>query len=380
MADYNQGDIVQDYFTITDDNLVPLNGVVLEITVTEDPDGEDFAASWSEIGDGVYKIEFAALKVGEYYYRVEANGLVPPQAWEENFTIGPLALYGAATGVGAYTNTLADLVKRVAVRLNDFKQATATDNGSVDGTTFVDTVRLAAIPASSLKGAGITIVSPTTSDNYMVERRIADSSEANQTLNITPAFPARSLIGDVAWITNLQSRGHQWDDYKNAINEVIAGAGTFHSVPVDYTYPLSFMYEDPTIPIPLHMTKIYGVQYLGPDGWIYDVPFSDQNVRHVPGWSIDFASTRVQINGSWGPTLNGAPVRLLGYGRPAELVNATDFTTLNTSYLVPAAASILRQSKGDAKLLSSASMMDNAAIEAMLAGITQNQPGTIQVR
>jgi hypothetical protein len=232
MADYNQGDIVQDYFTITDDNLVPLNGVVLEITVTEDPDGEDFAASWSEIGDGVYKIEFAALKVGEYYYRVEANGLVPPQAWEENFTIGPLALYGAATGVGAYTNTLADLVKRVAVRLNDFKQATATDNGSVDGTTFVDTVRLAAIPASSLKGAGITIVSPTTSDNYMVERRIADSSEANQTLNITPAFPARSLIGDVAWITNLQSRGHQWDDYKNAINEVIAGAGTFHSVPI----------------------------------------------------------------------------------------------------------------------------------------------------
>jgi hypothetical protein len=339
MADYNQGDVVQDYFSVVDESLQPLLDVEFVVDATEDPDGESFLLEIVEVGDGVYKAFFTAAKTGEYYY---------------------------------------DLVRRVATRLGDFRQIQATEAGASDGSTFVDNKRLAAIPASSLKGAGITIVSPGNA-NYNVERRISDSSEANQTLSISPGFPAQVTIGQIGWVTNLQSRGHWWDDYRNAINEIIAGA-THHKMPVDYTYPGTFLATDPSIPVPLHMTHIYRVQYLGPDNMLHTVPQSSQNLQSVPGWTTDLASGRVIINGSWPSVLNGATIRLSGYGRPAELVDPGDFTSLNVAYIVPAAASLLRQSKGDAKLLSSASMMSNESIESMLGGITMMEPNTIQVR
>lgn len=380
MADYNQGDIVQDYFSVVDSDLSPLQGVLFSVDATEDPDGQPFDLTVVEIDNAVYKVVFTAAKVGDYYYRIVSTNITPEQAWEETITIGPVALYGAATGVGAYTNTLNDLIRRVAVRLGDFRQLTATEQGAADGTTFVDQKRLSAIPASSLKGASITIVSPNTSGNYNIESRVGDSSESTQTLTIYPPFPEAVAIGQIAWVTNLQSKGFWKDDYINAINEVISGSSMFHKMPVDYTYPGTFLASDPSIPVPLHMTHVSGVQYVGPDSMIYTVPFSDQNVQSVPGWSVDFASGRIIINGSWQSVLNEGTIRLTGYGRPAELVNPTDYTTLNVDYVVPRAASILRQSKGDQKLLSSASMMSNDALDAMLGGITIMAPNTIQVR
>lgn len=379
MADYNQGDIVQDYFTVVDGDLTPLVGVEFDVDATEDPDGAIFNLSIEEVGDGVYKAYFTAAKVGTYYYRILTNNITPQQTFEEDWSIGTLSLYGASTGTAAYTNSLNDLIRRVATRLADFKQITATADGSADGTTFVDNQRLSAIPASSLKGASITIVTANNA-NLNTERRVQDSSEASQTLTITPPFPAQVLIGQVGWVTNLQSRGFWRDDYVNAINEVQSGSSMFHAVPVDYTYPGTFLSSDPTIPVPLHLTHIYRVQYVGPDNYLYTVPFSDQNIQTVPGWSVDFASGRVVINGSWQSVLNEGSIRLSGYGRPAEMVNPTDFTTLNVDYIVPKAASLLRQSKGDAKLLSSASMMNNDSIEAMLGGITIMEPNTIRVR
>ena len=378
MADYNQGDVVQDYFSVVDESLQPIQDETFEVDAVEDPDGESFSLEIVEIGNGVYKAFFTAAKTGEYYYRVVTTNISPQQTFEESWTIATASIYGASTGVAAYTNTLSDLVRRVATRLGDFRQIQATSNGASDGSSFVDNKRLAAIPASSLKGAGITIVS-TGSDNYNVERRVADSSESSQTLNITPSFPAQVTVGQIGWVTNLQSRGHWWEDYRNVINEVISGA-THHKMPVDYTYPGTFLASDPSIPIPLHMTHIYRVEYLGPDNVLYTLPQSSQNIRSVPGWSVDLASGRVMVNGSWQSVLNEATIRLSGYGRPAELTDPGDFTTLNVAYVVPLAASILRQSKGDAKLLSSASMMTNESIEAQLGGITIMEPNTIQVR
>jgi hypothetical protein len=378
MADYNQGDVVQDYFSVVDESLKQLLDVEFVVDATEDPDGESFLLEIVEVGDGVYKAFFTAAKTGEYYYRIVTTNVSPEQTFEESWTIATASIYGASTGLAAYTNTLSDLVRRVATRLGDFRQIQATEAGASDGSTFVDNKRLAAIPASSLKGAGITIVSPGNA-NYNVERRISDSSEANQTLSISPGFPAQVTIGQIGWVTNLQSRGHWWDDYRNAINEIIAGA-THHKMPVDYTYPGTFLATDPSIPVPLHMTHIYRVQYLGPDNMLHTVPQSSQNLQSVPGWTTDLASGRVIINGSWPSVLNGATIRLSGYGRPAELVDPGDFTSLNVAYIVPAAASLLRQSKGDAKLLSSASMMSNESIESMLGGITMMEPNTIQVR
>jgi hypothetical protein len=71
---------------------------------------------------------------------------------------------------------------------------------------------------------------------------------------------------------------------------------------------------------------------------------------------------------------------MLGYGRAAELTNPTDYTTINTSFLVPAAAAILKLSKGIQKDLALASMLDNKADGMLLGSITQMQPNTIRIR
>lgn len=378
MADFVQGDIVRDYFTLVDTSNAVITGATLVVGATEDPNGDSFSLTISEIGGGVYKVEFLASLVGTWYYRVDTTGLTPNQSWEETFVIGPVQLYGAELGTAAYGNTLLDLVRRVATRVGDFKTITATENGSADGSSFVDRRRLSAIPASSLKGAELTITSPANSPNYMQGTRISDSSESSQTLTLLPSLPYQVQIGDVAWITNIASRGFWWDQYLGAINETISASFPMHLVPITYTYPDSFVESDPTIPAPLHLTHIYGVRYYDSDGWIRDIPYSDQNLRTIPGWSVD--SGYIRLNGSVPSSVNGMTVQLLGYGRPAELVNPEDFTTLPTSWIVPTAANILKMGTGDQKQLALASMFNNMSDTMLVTAITQVQPGTVRIR
>ncbi len=357
-----------------------LTGVTIVVGATEDPNGDNFTLTIAEIGGGLYKVEFLASLVGSYYYRVDSVGITPIQSFEETFTIGPVTLYGAALGTAAYGNTLNDLIKRVATRMGDFLKVVATTGGAGDGTSFPDSLRLSAIPSSSLKGSSLTIVSPTNSLNYLQETRVADSSEGGKVLTLSPAFPYPVLTGNEGWLTNLMSRGFWRNQYIDAINEVVASSHPMHLVPVSYTYPESFSEDDPSIPAPLHLTHVYGVQYYDSEGWEIDIPYSDQNLRTIPGWSIDAASATVLISGGFRSVMNGMSVRLMGYGRPAELTLPGDFTTLPAAYIVPAAAAILRQAKGDQKQLSSASMLDNRADSFLVTAITQVQPGTIRVR
>jgi hypothetical protein len=379
MADWKQGDTVKDYFTVVDEADTLITGATFDVGSTEDPDGDEFDLVITEIGGGVYRVTFLAAKVGTYYYRVDTNNLDPAQMWEETFTVGPVTLYGAAIGTGAYGNTLGNLIKRVATRVKDFAELEATAQGSEDGTTLFDNLRLAAIPAGSLKGAGICCVYPTTADIYLEERRVQDSSEENQLLTITPPFSGQVQIGDGFHLTNLQSKGYWRNQYRNAINEVIAAIHPMHLVPVSYDYPDLFYSDDPYVPAPLHLTHIYGVQAETEWG-IADIPFSDQNIRGLPGWSVDYSNANILINGSWANTLNEASIRLLGYGRPAELVNFDDYTTVEPGFLVPAAASILKLSTGDQKQLAVASMFENTSMAATLQTITQVQPGTLRIR
>jgi hypothetical protein len=378
MADFAQGDLVRDYFTLVDENNDVITGATLVVGSTEDPNGDDYSLTTLEIGGGVYRVEFLAALVGTYYYRVDTVGLVNNQSWEETFNIGPMQLYGAEIGTAAYGNTLIDLTRRVATAVGDFKEAIATDLGASDGTSFQDQLRLAALPAASLKGANLTIVSPADSVNYMAESRVIDSTETTQTLTLQPPLPGQILVGDVAWMTNLHSRGFWKSQYREAINEAINESFPMHLVPVDYTYPETFWADDPTIPAPLHLTHIYAVQYYDADGWVRDIPYSDQNLRTSPGWSVEAGVIR--LNGSVPANVNGMTVRLLGYGRPAELVNPGDYTTLPTSWVVPKAASILRTGTGDQKQLAVSSMLTNTADTMLVTAITQVQPGTIRIR
>jgi hypothetical protein len=384
MADFNQGDTVRDYFTVLDDAGSPVLGVEWSAGSTVAPDGGDFDLTISEVGSGVYKVEFLADQLGLYYYRVDSQDIDPTYSYEEEFTIGVLSLYGAAVGAGASGNTLLDLVEQVATAVGDFKRVVATTAGASDGSTFPDAKRLAALSSSALKGAALMIVSPASSDNYMQDVRVADNDEDNQILTLIPSLPAQVLVGDVGILTNLHSRGFWWDQYLSAINQAISRMQGIHSVTVDYTYPEVFSVADPTIPTPQHMTHVHTVEVFSSiDGYgtqKYVVPFSDQNNPNVSGWTYDYAAQRVVFHGYYGQVGDGWSVRLVGYGRPAPLVNPTDYTTVNAGWIVPYAASILRTGTGDQKQLATASMLFNNADMMLTAGVTIMEPNTIRIR
>jgi hypothetical protein len=380
LADFVQGDVVRDYFTIQDSSGTNLTGVTFLTGATEDPNGDSFALTVTEIGDGVYKVEFLADEVGTWYYRVDTSGLTPEQSWEETFTIGPNAISGASLGTAAAGPTLNELIQYVATKLGDFLEIEATDAGAVDGSSFQDQLRLAAIPSQGLAGASITVVSPSTSDNYLIERRVSDFAESTQVLTIVPVFPAQISTGDGAWLTNLYSRGFWRTQYVSAINFAVASAFPANLVKLEYTYASSWNQDDPYIPLATHVTHIYGVRIDDGSTDPYLVPYSNQNISSYSGWYWDFGIERLGLAGYWRYAAHGATISVLGYGRPAPLVNADDRTGIDIEWIANYAAEVLKSSKGEQRQLAQASRLENRADLLRPKIITGLEPNTLQIR
>lgn len=384
MADYSQGDFVREYFAITDTSGTELSGVTFTIEETLDPDASAFSLSISEVGGGTYKAEFLASKVGTYYWRIVTSSVSPnpSQTFEGTYVIGPFSLYGSAVGTSAYGVQLGRLVEMTAGQIADYYEVTASENGALDGTSLTDNERLSAMSPGTLKGAELTIISPTSSDNYMVSRRVADSSEANASITLARGFPAQILAGDTGILTNINSRGFHFSQYRRAINNAIVMAFPHHLIPLEYTYPTVFRVDDPTIPLPQNMTHIYGVSFYNLDGNTLDLGMSLQNDANSPGWSVDIPTATVRVNSlyyqSW---IDGWNVRLLGYGRPVELSSWEEFTTVDAEWIVQRAAGALKWAKQDQSGYPIAANLENMASEGSHFKImTPMAPGTIRVR
>lgn len=379
--DFSVGQTIRDYFTIQDSSGVNLTGVTWNVGSTEDPNGDPFTATVTEIGDGVYYVTLFPDTEGIWYYRIDSTNITPAQSFEESFIVEAAAPTANLTiGAAADGPTLNDLIMATAVRNSDFLEVEATQPGSIDGTSFQDELRLAAIPSQSLKGASITIISPDTSDNYLIERRVSDSSEDTQVLTITPAFPAQVQAGEVAWITNLLSQGSWRSQYKNAINEAIASAYPSNLVRVEYTHPDPWDQDNPYITLDASITHIYGVRV---DDGTTDptlIPQSAQNISVYPGWFYDFGLGQLGLSGDFRYAANGATVSVLGYGRSPVLVDATDRTSVDREWIVFYAAEIVKGGKGDQKLMAQASRMENRADIVRPKIITGLEPNVLQIR
>lgn len=380
MADFVQGDWVRDYFTIVDSDNIPIQGVNVVNGATEDPDGESFVLDISEVGSGVYKVQFLADKVGTWYYRVDTVGLTPEQSWEETFNIGPFSLYGAAIGTAATGPTLDDLVKSVATRNGDFLEVRATANGASDGTSFVDSIRLSAIPSQSLQGANLTIVSPIDSDNYRAETRVIDFDEDSSVMVLQPALPVIAQAGQVGQLTNLYSVGAWRTQYIDAINEAIDAAYPGHLIDVEYSYPSLWNQEDPWITLPTHLTRVYGVRVDDGVNMPWLIPMSSQNISTIAGWYFDFSRRQLGIAGNYNQLTHGGTVTVLGYGRPAHLEDGTDRTTVDREWITLYASNVIKMMKGDQRQLSVASMFENSANIMRPKTITGMHPDTIAVQ
>lgn len=380
MADFNQGDVVRDYMTVVDPNVVGITGLDWTIIEAIDPDSLAFPLTIEEIGDGTYRVSFTATKVGIYYYRVSTIGLTPDQEFENTFTIGPFSIYGATIGTAAYGVTLIELVEMVATELGDLLKLEATADGAIDGSNFTDQLRLAAIEPASLKGAGITVFDPATSLNYLAERRIIDSSDDTLQANVVPNFPAQVITGEKALVTNLKSRGWWFSQYVSNINNAILGIFPKHLIPVSYDYPNSFSTVDPSIPVPTYMTHIYAVHAYDGSGQRVVLDHATANNLWGEGWSVNLSDASIAVGGRYNYWLNGYAVRLLGYGRPAKLVAATDFTTVDADYLKVKAAASMLWSKGDQRYFAQAANLNSQADQSMLSAITPIEVNTIRIR
>lgn len=384
MPNFYQGDIVRDYWTVLNESGTQVSGVTWTILETVDPDEEDFSLTITDLGDGLYRGSFLADKVGTYYFLVQTTNLSPEaeQTFEGEITVDAASVGGAVIGVEAHGLTLNDLIQMCAVTVGDFLWTQATTNGAADGTSFVDQQRLAAIPSQSLNGSSITVVSPEDSANYLAERRVYLSDEATQTLTITPAFPAQVLSGTEAWITNLESKGFWRQQYVNAINNAIRLSYPMHLVPLEYTYPGTFDYLDPTIPTPSQLTHLWGVSWYDPytPRW-NPMSMSPSNVPgSAYGWWFDYSTGAVGVGYKDAEALNAYSMKLHGYGRPAPLVEADDITTVNANWIVNRVAEMLLDSKGDQRKLANAARFENKAELYIGLNVTQVQPGTIKIK
>lgn len=383
MADYFQGDIIRDYFSELDINSTPITGDTFVTDNTEDPDGDTFALTVVEVDTGVYRVEFQADKAGTYYYQIHGNS-VPNQYFEETFVVSSL-LSSALVSIGtaAYGTTLLQLIRDVAGELRDFRFVRATANGATDGTSYVDNIRLAAIPSAAMKGA-VFFTTTYGSPNFWKEARVSAFNEVGQVLTLQPPLSFQTLIGDEGFITNLRSQGYTKDDYIDAINRAMRSAFINHAIPISYTYPNPFIAADGTITTPTHMTHLSRVETVDEAGIPLTIPMNPMNKPCYGGWCngwyYDDTQNSIVVRGRYGTYLEGKGIRLLGYGRDKELTEWDDLTSIHPEWIVYTAAASLKRGNRDKQLLADASMIANEADKQFPAAITILAPGTIRIR
>lgn len=383
MANYYQGETIKDTFSVVDPegNLVSGASVVVDETIA--PDGGTFSVNVTDLGSGMYEASFVAAQYGSYYYRVFVD-IDPAQYFDNNFDVDqvglevvPVTVVGISSPFG---NTLYDLIRAIATTVGDFRQLIATS--ASPNTQWVDAIRLSAIPANAYKGANLWMVGPNqASGNFWAESRITASSEAYKNVSLDPSLPVGVSQGDIAWVTNLNSRGHSRDTYIDTINNVVQDAFPNFVTNISAVLDTVVSLDDPSFTVPDQFTHVYALEAQGIEGlsaWF--LPQADQNIPGKSGWYYDYASRKLVIGGYAAQAAVGQEVRLLGYGREGILVNPGDTTALNRAYLVRAAAEMLKLGSGDQKMLASASMYKNQADELLVTAVTMFEPNTIRIR
>lgn len=382
MANYYRGETVTDYFTILDDDSTVVTGAVVSLDVAIDPDGTTFPVTIAEVGNGVYSAQFSADKIGEYYYRLSTTTTDPPQYFEVSVDIEvPVSVSATGTSTSVGGNTLYDIIRYLAEEVGDFREAEATEDGSEDGTSFVSDIDLAGIPANGYAGSSFWIAAPE-GPNFWLERRVQSLAETTQTLTLVRPMPARMYAGDVAWMTNLNSRGWPRRSYINATNAVLQSSFPKHLVEDSYTYSPVMDGETWYLSYPERLTHIYRIAAVTTDSWPYEleVPMSYQSTPGYPGWAVDATNSQLVLSGAWIGNVRGRSLKVYGYSREGILSGPADTTQLEMGYLIPEAARKLTLAKRDQKLLSTVSMLENQAMYREASGITQLEPGTIRIR
>lgn len=230
----------------------------------------------------------------------------------------------ATATTAVLTQTLANLRERVARRLGDFDQLTATSNGTT--TTFIDALNVNSASESML-GRFITMSSGTV-------HRITVFTDGTSTVTFTPAAASTALTatGSVVSVYNKRGKGFSPAQYKSAINDAINDAWPLGMIEIISTISGSFDSTTPEVTVPASMYRVHTVEWQDTNGdWHVILKASRSNES---GWRADAAAGQIRLQGVGANQADGFVIRLTGYGRQDELSADSDTCALNAEYIV----------------------------------------------
>lgn len=282
----------------------------------------------TEIGSGEYRVTFTPTTADQWTVHIVYNSGGVFREWSEVYNVvltDEVTVVVAAASTGALTQTLAQLRNRVADRLGDRVELTATANGTT--TTFIDQLWVNTA-TEDMKGRIMVLA-----DSGEVVR-VTAMNDATYTLTFTPAAASASSTNtsSVANVFNKRGKGFRPDEYKNAINNAINDAFPLGLIEVRSTIGTAYDFESPEVTVPAAMSYVHTVEYQDDDGEWHKIMKATKYNEY--GWIADATAGQIRILGGPGSVIDGLTVRLTGYGRQDVLSADSDTCALNAEWIV----------------------------------------------
>ena len=228
------------------------------------------------------------------------------------------------------TITRLALQQRVAARLGDLVQLTATANGT--NATFIDTIN---INSGEETYTGMQLYF-TNSTNNGLTRSINGTAVSTGTITFTPNATA-TLATETADCYNRRGQGFRVPQYRAAINAAIQDAFEGGALlEVVSTISTVFDADTPEVTVPTGMNEVYAIEWQDTEGDWHAIPPSSRFRGY--GWQMDAASGEVRIEGAPAQGADGNTIRMWGYGRQDTFTADSDTTAIPAEFLVARAA------------------------------------------
>lgn len=339
------GETIVDYVTHTDADGNLVAGASLTVVAAEDPNGDAFVPTVTEVGGGVYRIEIATHRSlpGRWYLLLGDLTLDPIRYYDGSWDVD--AIPSEPTSDASVGTSRLTLRRSVGRLLGDLILLEATGDGTT--TTLIDALNLHQ-QDGSLVGRQLLFAACGNAQNDGEVRRVSTNTKSTNTITFAPALPAATLTGDAIEMWNERGSSVTVDEVHDAINRAIRAAAGTTAIPTSQQVTASFDQLDPVVTIPATWEYFSRAQWQDVDDRWRDVPPADLRIDH--------ANREVEIRNRSRTLAHGNPVRLHGHSAPGVLTADTDATPIDAEWICFYAANQLlvasahRQSDSQAAL------------------------------
>lgn len=377
MVDYVGDTLTYDIYVVST-VLAPLTGESPVLSEGFGP-SEQHGFHVSELGGGYYRISSnPALEAGPYravvtfrtvgdpdYQQLSITWDVDPSPTEDSISI----TLGAANGT-----SLAEIRRRVARSLRDYRRAVATSPGST--TTLVDIFNLVN-NTDYYRGAEIVCVTGHP-ENIGKKRKVVSSAYETGTATFIPPLPQPTQVGDVFDMYRFARVPFMIQEYDDAINDAIAAAWPANRVRALVVPVEPFDRATGYFSIPDQVRGVYGVAYAREGDYLSWPRVEQAKYPHDAGWYVDTASRQITFGGAT-DFLNARQLALYSYVQPGPLTSDNSLTTTEPEWLVDQVAGILLKSAMDQTTFAIGQERANRADQLRAKMATPSEVSTIWI-